>query len=458
MAFVRRHGNQLAIVHGGRDPETGKVGQQVLFTLYSRAEAREVLTDEGGQWLRCLLEERFPRVRFLWPTLLEAIQREIEFLPEREDPTLRQHATFDKDLRAFTRQIALTDPQELASADELLGANQHRLEFLVRLVEWRLKTTGSQESDVKSDNAFSWRFRLRRDEVPMDVEGMATELFHDGQLDEAQAAFCLLTECFVNYAEGHNYLGLIALERNCLDEAIGAFKKTMEVGRRLFPKRIPKNRYWSDLDTRPYIRGMNNLALTLIRATRYDDALVVCDRLEHECRLVEWAHAHRSSAYLNMGNWDDAAKFARMIRDIHPSESLVVAFAEYELRHIEQAVTELLFATMNRPFAVRVVLGLKGRGPSGAIEAEDHNAGVDLIRGLPTYLPKRGRAARKFLQGVLESEACRAMRDERDKTSRRWMDNRSPDSREAFDRLREMQSIEFARRNAARIVEMLQRR
>lgn len=292
----------------------------------------------------------------------------------------------------------------------------------------------------------------------MDVEEMATELYHDGQLDQAHAAFSLLTECFANYAEGHNYLGLIALDRDRLDEAIVAFEKTMEVGRRLFPKRVPRNRYWADLGTRPYIRGMGNLALTLIRARRYDEALVLCDRLERECKMAEWAFAHRSSVYLNTGRWEDAARSARMIRDIHPSESLMVAFAEYELRHLEQALAELLFAAMNCPFAVRVVFGLKGRGPTGGIESEDHNAGVDTIRSLPDYLPKPGRQARKFFQEVLESAPCKAIRDEREETSRRWQQERRSDMRTDFDRLREMQSMEFASQNAASLVENLMRR
>ena len=41
MAYVRRRGNQLAIVQGEREPGTGKVQQRILFTLYSKAEVLE---------------------------------------------------------------------------------------------------------------------------------------------------------------------------------------------------------------------------------------------------------------------------------------------------------------------------------------------------------------------------------------------------------------------------------
>ena len=43
MAYVRRRGNQVAVVHGEREPNTRAVQQQILFTLYSRPEALEAL-------------------------------------------------------------------------------------------------------------------------------------------------------------------------------------------------------------------------------------------------------------------------------------------------------------------------------------------------------------------------------------------------------------------------------
>ena len=64
MAYLRRRGNQLAIVHGEREPGTGKVQQQILFTLYSKAEAREALgrgqEPQGAERFRRLLEREYP--------------------------------------------------------------------------------------------------------------------------------------------------------------------------------------------------------------------------------------------------------------------------------------------------------------------------------------------------------------------------------------------------------------
>lgn len=99
----------------------------------------------------------------------------------------------------------------------------------------------------------------------------------------------------------------------------------MELGRRLFPKKIAKNRWWSDHATRPYMRGLRNLALTLNEAKRYDESLAACERLHHECQDDITAAAHRASVYLNTARWQQALDSARFIHQISPGESLVAA-------------------------------------------------------------------------------------------------------------------------------------
>ena len=48
----------------------------------------------------------------------------------------------------------------------------------------------------------------------------------------------------------------------------------------LFPKRIARESWWSDLRTRPYMRGLRNLALTLVQAKRYEEELAQVVGLE----------------------------------------------------------------------------------------------------------------------------------------------------------------------------------
>ncbi|MFB3906364.1 MAG: tetratricopeptide repeat protein [Acidobacteriota bacterium] len=146
-----------------------------------------------------------------------------------------------------------------------------------------MRTCDQEESEWNRDNQFCWRFSLRGSDVPPDAEEFLESYYEKRNYRKAEAGFRLLTECFDRYAEGYNYLGLIALDEGRLDDAVRLFQQTVEGGRRLFPKRISKKRYWSDLATRPYIRGLRNLTLTLNRVGRFQEALELCDRLEREC-------------------------------------------------------------------------------------------------------------------------------------------------------------------------------
>lgn len=76
--------------------------------------------------------------------------------------------------------------------------------------------------------------------MPHDVEEQAAELWEKRDLQRAEPVFRLLGECFPEDPECHNYLGLIALEQGRLDDAAFRFRKTIELGRRMFPKRIAK--------------------------------------------------------------------------------------------------------------------------------------------------------------------------------------------------------------------------
>lgn len=65
--YVRRSGNQLAIDHGARDPDPGKVEQRIPFTLRSKAEPLEALgrrNKNGDSRFQSLLEHQHPELRF----------------------------------------------------------------------------------------------------------------------------------------------------------------------------------------------------------------------------------------------------------------------------------------------------------------------------------------------------------------------------------------------------------
>jgi tetratricopeptide (TPR) repeat protein len=452
MAYVRQRGSQLAIVHGVRDPETKKVEQQILFTVYSKAEALEALGkgEEGGAHrFRSLLESSHPTIRFDWKEIHRGIEANLAILPETYDyRSTRLRGRFREDLLSFARQIILADPEMLVASSRVLSEHRKELEYLRELIDWRLEAPEEPEDRWNADNAFYWRFANRGSGVPPDIEEQAAELYEKHEYERATVAFTLLTGAFKDYAEGHNYLGLIALEQEHLDEAIGHFKKTMEVGRSRFPRRIAKNSWWTDHKTRPYMRGLQNLALALNQAKRYDEALAACDRLVEECHDDITAAAHRATAYLNTGRWQQALDGALYLHQISPSESIVAAFAAFELGRHEEARALFLHGALNSPRAVGLLLGARFPRPKDSEEVADHNTGVNLLRTLGDYLEKWRPAARRFFNDLWKGEQVTTYRKELEEVVRRWREDRKGQDRTAYGRMMRLRSWEFAKAEA----------
>ena len=458
MPYVRRRGNQLAIVHGEREPGTGKVQQRILFTLYSKAEALEALgrRGEGGaERFRDLLEHQHPGLRFAWKAIRKAIAANLDVLPaEYEYRSQRLRTHFRADLIAFTRSLILADPQDLMPAAELISEHRLELEYLLELIGWRLKLREQEESRWNVDNPFYWRFALQGRDVPPDTEERAAGFYQRGEYDRAEAIFRLLVECFDGYAEGHNYLGLIALERERLGEAIDHFKQTIELGRKRFPARMAKKSYWVSLATRPYMRGLRNLALTLNQASRFDEALAICDQLETECGDADTATWQRAVIFLNTGRWQQASAAAQRAFDGGDS-SLLLAFARFELGDREPALEAFLHAALNNPRAARMLVRERTTPAEGFEEASDHNTGVALLRGLHAYLAHQSAAARKFFRGVLRDPRVVALLDESIAVVRRRNQQHPTGGREAFDRMTLMRSRPFAHAEAVELRDLL---
>jgi len=459
MAYVRARGSQVLIVHGERDPATRQVVQRILFTIYSKEEAKQALADleRGGDRFGSLLESAQRGLRFDWKRLARGLRAQLQVLPNEYDVyEERVRSRFVEALRVFARRLMQADPQVLMSSAELVREQRPALEFLKELIEWRVELCDQKRSEWNADTRFYWRFERASREVPADVEELAAGLWEKRDLGRAEAAFRLMVDCFEGYAEGHNHLGLIALERNKLDEASDCFRRTIELGRRLFPRRIAHREYWRDLDTRPYMRGLRNLALALNRAGQWEEALAVCDRLEQECGDRVTAMAHRSSIYLNTGRWPEALGAAEYVRGIDSrAASLVAALALFETNRRRAALAAFLHGALNGPRAARLLLGLKSPVPRSPDEASDHSAGIDLRRDLAAYLRDRRRASLRFFASVVALPAMAGLLAEIEAVALRWRAQHRTGNREAFDRMRLMHGRAFAEQRAREIADAL---
>jgi len=449
MAYVRRRGNQVAIVHGVRDPGTKKVEQEVLFTLYSKAEAIEAIgaaEPSSAARFRSLLEHRYNTLKFDWDEIKSGIRDNLEHLPESYDyreSRLKGH--FRDDLVGFAKQLMFADPQDLDSSAWVIDQHRDELTFVSELIKWRLETPPAKANDWTSDNRFLWRHALQRG-VPPEIEEMAAEYYEKGEPTRALGAFKLLTEAFPDYADGQNYLGLLALEARRLDEAQKHFEAATRLGRKLLPKRVSKASWWTDHATRPYMRGLMNLTLTLVQSGQYDAALRTCDLLENECHEVETSAAHRAAIHLNRASWLKARAAALRIHQLMPSASIVAAMAAFELGSLVEARVLFLHAALNVPRAVAMLVGVKGVEPSPAshYEVSDHNGGITLRYSLSGYLAKQSPAAKRFFAAQWKDEQVAKLRTQLEQATRRWDADRTGADRKAFDTMTRMRRFEFA--------------
>jgi tetratricopeptide (TPR) repeat protein len=460
MAYVRRRGNQLAIVHGEREPGTGKVQQRILFTIYSKPEALEILGrgENHGRWdFSRLFQDQFPDVKIDWHDIRRGIEKNLEFLPGLNTyQSDRLRGRFREALCAFTKQLMLADPQELISSAQLIKEHRHELEYVADLIRWRLKLRDQTQNEWNEDNPFHWRSALQGRSVPADSEEEAAGLYERGEYQKAEAVFRLLVDCFDGYAEGYNYLGLMAYHQDQLEAAAAHFEKTTELGRKLFPSRIGKRRYWHDHATRPYMRGLRNLALTLNEAARYSEALAVCDRLENECGDDLSAASHRAAIYLNTRQWEQAAEFGkRSGGDLDPAAGFIEAFALFELARFEEVLPAFLRAALQYPRAARMLTGERTSAPKGHEEAEDHNTGVSERRRLHAYLADQPRAAKKFFRLLVRDRRVVMLLDESAQVVHRWQQEHHSGDRSAFDQMTLLRSRPFAAAEARKLFDLL---
>lgn len=464
MPYVRTHGNQVTIVHGERNKATSKVQQRTLFTFYSKKEAAAAIGDgdqKDSDYFQYLLCDANPGLKFNWGELAAEIREHMEVLPDIYPVRkARSEDSFEKALNEFARHLIISDPQSSTAGKENIKRFADDLTVIQNLISMRqieaLRPTEPDNSPWAINDGFCWKYELQGHSVPSDFEDYATSLYQSGKMKEAKRLFALLVRCFPNFAEGYNYLGLIALAEDNPKLAVEHFRTTAKLGRSLFPPRMAKASYWSDLSTRPYIRGLMNLALSLNQAQQYKETLIVCDQLKKECGFkgAEAAAAHRALACLNLHYWSECVDAAKEIAGYHPSEGFTLGFALFELgRHVE-AAEWFLHASLNDPHSAHMLVDLSITKPKTYHEVEDHNSGISLIASLPRFFKTQSKASSKFFHNLIANPEVKSLLAEVMKCSRDHSD-REKSTRESFLRWTELKDHSFAQKKAKELGEIL---
>jgi tetratricopeptide (TPR) repeat protein len=460
MPYVRTHGNQIAIVHGERDKGSGKVQQRPLFTFYSQKEAAAATGDgsaEDARYFERLLETANPQLTFDWAEIKKEIRSRVNILPEIYPlRKVRSEEGFEAALIELVRQVAISDPLNSKVGRQTLRSFRKEMSVLQRLIALRLSEVDAYvergDSPFELDDHFCWRYEVQSHTMPLDLEEHAADLYRAGELEEAKPLFNLLTKVFPEYAEGYNYLGLIALREEQPKEAVEYFRTTIRYGRNLFPRRT-KKADWSDISNRPYMRGLMNLALALNEAGQFKESLTICDQLEKECgeKGKEVAWAHRAAAYLNLQNWQEAAAASLKFSEYVPSEGFVAGYALFELGRMDEATLWFLYAALNNPHTAMILCDLPKPKPVTYTETEDHNSAVELLRSLPRFFKLQSSKSTRFFRKLVGSDVVKGLLKESIECQRKHVDNRTT-GREHFDRLREIESLKFARKLSKELI------
>jgi hypothetical protein len=443
MAYVRQHGGQLTIVSGERDKASGNVQQHTLFTFYSKDEALAAIgkaEDRYERLFQALMHRTYPAIKFDWEKIEQGIVEKLDILPDKYDKRSEdQSKEFEGALISFARKLVLADPYEVGSAKEILQSQKGMLLALRELIDKRISGADRASSEsLHREDKYRWRYLLRGTEVPGGIEEWAEHLFENLQYDEARVIFELLVKSLNNYAEGHNYLGLIALAQRNPEDAVKHFEKTVALGRNLFPRKIAKKSYWNNLSTRPYMRGLMNLALALNAAGRYQEVFNICDKLERECGDDDTANAHRATAYLNLGQWESAAK----------DSGFIVAFALFELGKQQKSLEMFLHSALKSPHTARMLLQLSKPKPTNSIAVDDHNYGVHLQSQLNGYFKIRSLPSRKFFQELGKSSLFIDLLKKIDLHAERHMGRKQDEYPENFKEWHIMEERAFAIKHA----------
>jgi tetratricopeptide (TPR) repeat protein len=270
MPFVRKKRGQVLLVHNRRG-EDGRVEQLVLHAFSSPADL--VFVERDDAWQRWTEETawRHADVDWSWDAIRARLREEREAWEKAP-----QGASERRRVRVGRLAAELAEalrPLTLAKRSDAALVEAHRTEFIALETEIaRLlgRTKKREETEMRATEASA----QKADEV-FD-EGM--EHWWMGDRSLASRYFRKTLKLDPMHADAHNHLGIAALDRRRFKEAEVHFTNAIQGGERGI-EREGRKVLWGNIDNRPYLRGLGNLAILRRRQKRYEDALEIHERL-----------------------------------------------------------------------------------------------------------------------------------------------------------------------------------
>lgn len=415
MAYVRRRGRQVAVVHGERDPDTGTAQQRVLFTFYTRAEAEEALgrgTPGGEARFRWRLAHDHPELRFDWESLSAGIAEHLELLPESfPHPLDTAAAQFREALVSFARSLAVAEPEVNVKGAAMLAPHRGALAYLASLLGAQLEALDRPPEAPSDEDQFVWCSPLQKGHPPPTAEARALAFLEAGERATGEAAVHLLLDAFPEWAEGWDHLGASALRHGDAQAATEHLARAVRTARLRFPRAAPKPRYAQDHAGRSYARALQRLAVAELASGAHALALESARRLEEECGELTAPATLRAIASLVSGRPAEALIAAEPARHDAPAATLVAALAAAQLGRLEEARRWIAAAPLPPSFAALLATPqprrakTPRRAPPRRVLDRAPPAGDPLTEHLPLllgpHLAGPGAGARRALLALL---------------------------------------------------------
>lgn len=288
MPFVRRKRGQVLVVHNRR--VGGGSEQVVLHAFASPAELRRVLQRVAWTTWQEDMAWRHAQYAWRWTELRGRLEAELAEWEREDQPggALHRRAEVIRrlavELGESLAPIAPASPADAVMLEQVrtpLEELRAQLERVLRRRSGAAAQAATEEGDVSLDAEWAEVDFDELDRGPDDpdrifAEGM--ELWWAGDQSGACRLYRQALKRDPHHADAHNHLGIDLYERQRWSEAERHFRAAVEGGLR-FVVRDRKRIAWGQVENRPYLRGLGNLALVLSRQGRWAEAVELWERI-----------------------------------------------------------------------------------------------------------------------------------------------------------------------------------
>jgi len=120
--------------------------------------------------------------------------------------------------------------------------------------------------------------RSEKREQAEDILDQGLDFLEVGNVDEAGRYFLKSIEIDPAYADGYNHLANIAWRKGDWKQAESLYRKALELAEPEV-REIQKGDFWSGIDSRPYMRAIHGLGLSAWRQGRIEEAIGIFKKM-----------------------------------------------------------------------------------------------------------------------------------------------------------------------------------